>query len=155
VITGVADRIPERLSKLVFLDAMLTESGQSALDVSPDDIKAYFKKAAGDHDQGLSIPFFTSDFFGVTNAQDVKWVNERLTAQPFKTFAQPIELDHPFGNHKPLIYIACIAPELRAIKPFADKAKAGKNWRYLELKTGHDAMVTEPKKLAGILQSLK
>ncbi|QXV63811.1 alpha/beta fold hydrolase [Mucilaginibacter sp. 21P] len=155
VIAGVADKVPERLSKLVFLDAMLVENGQSALDVSPDDIKAYFIKAAQDHDQGLSIPFFTSDFFGVKNKQDIKWVNERLTPQPFKTFAQPLKLLHPFGNHKQLIYIACTDPELRAIKPFAGKTSASKDWKYMELKTGHDAMITAPKQLASMLMLLK
>jgi len=154
VIAGVADSIPERLSKLIFLDAMLMQNGQSALDVSPDDIREYFIKAAKDYDKGLSIPFFTSDFFGVTNAADIKWVNDRLTNQPFKTFAQPLQLKHPYGNHLPLIYIACTQPELRAIKPFADQTKISKNWRYLELQTGHDAMITMPVELSNLLQSL-
>ncbi|WP_299290747.1 alpha/beta hydrolase family protein [uncultured Mucilaginibacter sp.] len=155
VIAGVADRIPERLSQLVFLDAMLMENGQSAFDVSPDDIKTYFIKATSDFDKGLSIPFFTSDFFGVKNEADIKWVNDRLTNQPFKTFSQPLVLNHPYGNHLPLTYIACTAPELRAIKPFADKTKASKAWKYLELKTGHDAMITMPVELSNMLQSLE
>jgi carboxypeptidase C (cathepsin A) len=154
VIAGVADRIPERLSKLVFLDAMLVENGQSALDVSPDDIRKYFIKATTDFDKGLSIPFFTSDFFGVTDSTDIKWVNDRLTNQPFKTFSQPLVLKHIYGNHLPLTYIACTKPELRAIKPFADQIKARKDWKYLELKTGHDAMITMPVELSNMLQSL-
>lgn len=155
VIAGVADQIPERLSKLVFLDAMLMENGQSALDVSPEDIRKYFIKAATDNDKGLSIPFFTSDFFGVTDARDIKWVNDRLTNQPFKTFSQPLLLKHPFGNHKSLTYIACTKPELRAIQPFADRTKRSKSWKYLELKTGHDAMITMPVELSNMLQLLK
>jgi pimeloyl-ACP methyl ester carboxylesterase len=155
VIAGVADRIPERISKLVFLDAMLMENGQSALDVSPDDIRKYFIKASADNNKGLSIPFFTSDFFGVTNTADIKWVNDRLTNQPFKTFSQPLVLKHPYGNHLPLTYIACTQPELRAIKPFAEKTKNSKDWKYLELKTGHDAMITMPVELSNMLQSLK
>ncbi|WP_342330896.1 alpha/beta fold hydrolase [Pedobacter sp. FW305-3-2-15-E-R2A2] len=154
VIAGVADRMPDRLSKLVFLDAMLMENGQSALDVSPDDIREYFIKVSMDYDNGLSIPFFSSDFFGVTNLADIKWVNDRLTNQPFKTFCQPLELKHPYGNDLPLTYIACTGPELRAIQPFADKTKKSKNWKYLELKTGHDAMITMPVELSNMLQSL-
>lgn len=154
VIAGVADRIPERLSKLIFLDAMLMENGQSALDVSPEDIKKYFIKAARDNNKGLSIPFFTSDFFGVTNPSDIKWVNDRLTNQPFKTFSQPLVLKNTFGNNKPLVYIACTKPELRAIQPFADRTKLSKNWKSLELKTGHDAMITMPVELSNMLQTL-
>lgn len=155
VIAGVADRIPERLSKLVFLDAMLMKNGQSALDVSPEDIRKRFIKSANQFDKGLSLPFLSAEFFGITNAHDVKWVNERLTNQPFRTFRQPLVLKHPYGNHLPLTYIACTNPELRAIRPFADETKTSKGWKYLELKTGHDAMMTMPVELAQMLESLK
>jgi pimeloyl-ACP methyl ester carboxylesterase len=155
VIAGVADRIPERLSKLVFLDAMLMRNGESALDVSPDDIRENFIKSAHQFDNGLSLPFLSAEFFGVTNAKDIKWVNERLTNQPFRTFMQPLMLKHSFGNHLPLTYIACTHPELRAIRPFADETKASKEWNYLQLPTGHDAMITMPVELAQMLESLQ
>ncbi|KIO78724.1 esterase [Pedobacter lusitanus] len=155
VIAGVADRIPERLSKLVFLDAMLMKNGQSALDVSPEDIRLNFIKSAMQFDKGLSLPFLTAGFFGITSAHDIKWVNERLTNQPFRTFTQPLTLKHPYGNHLPLIYIACTNPELRAIRPFTDETKNNQDWKYLELKTGHDAMITMPVELAGMLESLQ
>ncbi len=154
VIAGVADIIPQRLSKLVFLDAMLIENGQSANGMNPKDIRENFSKAAMQFDKGLSIPFLSSSFFGVKNATDFKWVNERLTNQPYKSFTQPLILKHPYGNHLPLFYIACTYPELRAIKPFAEKAKKSKKWKYLELKTGHDAMITMPVELALLLESL-
>lgn len=155
VIAGVADRIPERLSQLVFLDAMLIKNGQSAMDVSPEDIRMSFNKSATEFDKGLSLPFLSAEFFGLTNPDDIKWVNERLTNQPFRTFTQPLVLKHPYGNRLPLTYIACTNPELRAIKPFAEEAKASKEWKYLELKTGHDAMISMPVELARMLESLK
>jgi pimeloyl-ACP methyl ester carboxylesterase len=155
VIAGVADQIPGRLSKLIFLDAMLIKNDESALDVSPDDIRQYFLKAANNFNNGLSIPFFTGDFFGVTSPKDIKWANDRLTNQPFKTFSQRLQLKHPYGNHLPLTYIACTQPELRAILPFAESAKHSNGWKYLELKTGHDAMITMPVELADMLQSLR
>ena len=155
VIAGVADRIPERLSKLVFLDAMLMKNGQSALDVSPKDIRENFIRSATQFDKGLSLPFMPAEFFGVTDIHDIKWVNERLTNQPFSTFTQPLLLKHAYGNHLPLTYIACTNPELRAIKPFADETRASRDWNYLELKTGHDAMITMPVELAQMLESLK
>lgn len=155
VIAGVADSIPERLSKLVFLDAMLMKNGQSALDVSPKDIRGNFIKSATQFDKGLSLPFMSAEIFGVTDVDDAKWVNERLTNQPFRTFTQPLVLKHPYGNQLPLTYIACTSPELRAIQLFADEAKASKDWKYLELKTGHDAMITVPAELAKMLESLE
>ncbi|MGY0041071.1 hypothetical protein [Pedobacter sp. NJ-S-72] len=43
-------------------------------------------------DKGLSLPFLSAEFFGVTNAHDIKWVNERLTNQPYRTFTQSLVL---------------------------------------------------------------
>lgn len=154
VIAGVADRIPERLSKLVFLDAMIVENGQSALSVQPKDTQEFFKAKAQENDHGLSLAALSADLFGVTDPSDIKWVNNRLTPQPFKTFTQPLELKNPFGNHLPLIYIACIQPQMPALKAFSDQTKNNKNWKYYSMNTGHDAMITQPKELSKLLYSL-
>jgi pimeloyl-ACP methyl ester carboxylesterase len=37
VISGVADRVPEKVASLVYLDAFVPENGQSLFDVSPPD----------------------------------------------------------------------------------------------------------------------
>lgn len=152
VIAGVADRIPERLSKLVFLDALIIRNGQSALSEQPKDNQAYMIKAA-EKDSGLSIPIWTADAFGVTDPKDIKWVNERLAPHPYKTFTQQLVLNHPYGNHLPLIYIGCTNPILPPIKRFIEETKNDKNWQYYALNTGHDAMITTPDALAALFES--
>ncbi len=155
VISGVADKIPERLDKLIYLDALLAENGQSAFSVNPKESQEVFLKTAMDHDKGLSIPPPSSTWFGVSDSAAIKWTDERLTSQPYKTFSQPLVLKHPYGNHLPLTYIACTNPELPVLIKFAEKAKNNEAWKYFELKTGHDAMVTIPVELAELLYSLK
>ncbi len=152
VIAGVADRIPERLSKLVFLDALLIENGQSAFSVQPKAVQEVMNKS-GEKDGGLTIPAWPADVFGVTDPADISWVNSRLTGHPFRTFSQPLVLQHPYGNHLPMIYISCTVNQLPAIVPYAEKARNSKDWKYYELKAGHDAMITEPKKTAALLES--
>jgi pimeloyl-ACP methyl ester carboxylesterase len=141
VIAGVADRIPGRISKLIFLDAMLTENGQSGL--------------PGKSPEGLSIPAWKPEVFGITDTAQINWVKARLTPQPYRTFTQPLHLQHPYGNHLPLIYIACSKPEMPELQAFADKAKNSKEWKYYDLPTGHDAMITMPKELTALLYKLK
>ena len=153
VIAGVADRVPERLEKLVYLDALLVKNGQSALSVNPKESQDFFTKSAMDFDQGLSIPAPSSAWFGVTDSTAIKWTNERLTNHPFKTFTQPLLLKHPYGNHLPLIFIACTNPQLGAIDPFVRETKNSNEWKYYELKTGHDAMISMPNELATLLSS--
>lgn len=152
VIAGVADRIPQRLSKLVFLDALLIENGQSAFSVQPQAVKDLMTKSA-EKDNGLTIPAWSAETFGVSKPEDISWVNARLTGHPFETFKQPLVLHHPYGNHLPLIFIACTVRMLPAIVPYAEKAKKSKDWKYYELETGHDAMLTEPEKTAALLES--
>lgn len=152
VIAGVADRIPERLSKLVFLDAILPENGQSAFSIQPKAVQDVMAKAA-EKDNGLTLPAWSAETFGVSNPADISWVNARLAGQPFRTFTQPLVLQHPYGNHLPLIYIACTVKMLPAIVPFAEKTKNSKDWQYYALATGHDAMITAPGKTAALLES--
>ncbi len=155
VISGVADRIPERLEKLVYLDAMLAENGQSALSLNLQKDQGYFTKTAIDFDQGLSVPAPSSESFGLTDSIDIKWANGRLTSHPYRTFTEPLVLKHPFGNHLPLIYIACRNPELAVLEQFAERTKKSKTWKYYELKTGHDAMISMPAELSLLLSTFK
>jgi pimeloyl-ACP methyl ester carboxylesterase len=153
VIAGVADRIPHRLKKLIFLDAMLIENGKSALTSQPANLSDNVRAAtASTH--GLSVPVWSPEVFGVTDPAQVKWVRERLTPQPFRSFDQVLHLEHVYGNHLPLTYIACTKPQMAQLKVFGDKAKASREWSYYELPTGHDAMITMPKELTALLYTI-
>jgi pimeloyl-ACP methyl ester carboxylesterase len=152
VIAGVADRIPERLSKLVYLDAILVENGQSALSIQPPAVEETIRKSAA-KDGGLTIPAWPAKVFGVKDTADARWVDARLSGQPFRTFAQRLILHHPYGNHLPMVFIACTVDMLPAIVPFAEKTRKSKDWQYYELQTGHDAMMTAPAETAALLQS--
>lgn len=153
VVAGVADQAPERLGRLVFLDALLLENGQSVYSVQTKETQAFMTKAsAADH--GLTLPTSTSQGFGVTKPADIAWVDARLTPQPYRTFTQPLVLKHPFGNGLPLSYIACTRPELPVMVRFATATKASKQWKYYELPTGHEPMITMPAELAALLLTI-
>ena len=49
-----------------------------------------------------------------------------------------------------MVFIACTDPQLPIMKEMSEKVLADKNlkWQYLEIATGHDAMLTTPKKLS-------
>jgi pimeloyl-ACP methyl ester carboxylesterase len=153
VIAGVADRIPERISKLVFLDAVIAGNGESCISVHPDSFKKEFEQDAAQHGM-RSLSVRPSSLFGVSDPQDRQWVDARLTLQPYGSFAQPLTLHHPYGNGLPLVYIACTQPQLPVLGLFAAKVRQSPQWQYYEMKTGHDAMITQPKELARLLVSL-
>ena len=153
-ICGVADRIPERLRRLVFLDAALPEGNTSALETNPPEVRAARIKAAQESSGGLSLPPPGAVAFAVTDPDDAAWVERRLTPHPFATYSLPLVLDNPVGNGVPATYIRCVDPAYPVLAGSAANAKSRADWQYLEIATGHDAMVTAPVELTGMLLAL-
>ena len=150
-ICGVADRMPQRLRHLVFVDASLPESGKSALDQTLPDLREARIKAAREISGGLSIPPPPAAAFGVADPEDAAWVERRLTPHPFATYKLPAILKNPIGNGVPATYIRCVNPAFANTASSAEAAKSRADWRYLEIATGHDAMVTAPAELTEML----
>jgi pimeloyl-ACP methyl ester carboxylesterase len=78
VITGVADRAPERISHLIYLDAIVPADGPSALDVVAnkhhDD---FLQSGAAEGGEGwLAPPNLDAAGFGVHEPDDAAWVNQ-------------------------------------------------------------------------------
>ncbi len=109
-ITGAADRVPERLRRLVYLDAFIVEDGGTAFDLLPRDVVAERVREAEEHSGGLSMRPFPASAFGISDPEDAAWVNRRLTYQPLKTYMDRLALNSPIGNGKPCTYLACTDP---------------------------------------------
>jgi pimeloyl-ACP methyl ester carboxylesterase len=154
-VCGVADRMPERVRRLVFLDSGLPTSGKSAMDGLPADIRATRLKLAQDSSGGLSVPPPGMADFGITDAESVAWLERRLTPHPLGTYTTPMNLAHPLGNGVPVTYIRCTEPTYRPTESSADYARSRADWQYLELATGHDAMISAPGPLADMLLALQ
>lgn len=148
VITGVADSISERLSKLIYLDAVLVYNGESPMTAEPEWEQARKRPVVERREHFQPV---APRFFGVTDSTLVDWVTEHLTPQPYMTFAQPLHLKNPLGNGLPKVYIACINPQLEVLKARSDLLKNDPSWTYLTLNTGHDAMITAPDELTALL----
>ncbi len=151
----VADRMAGSLRYLVYLDAGLPVNGQSHLDGLPPAIRDARVAAAVPGTNGvLCLPPPPAAGLGVTDFADAAWVERRMTPQPFSTFTAPIRLANPLGNGLPVTYIRCTDPAYAPMAASAARAKATPGWTYVELATGHDAMVTAPAELTAILAGL-
>lgn len=56
IISGVAEAVPDKLQRLVFVDGFIPEDGQSVLDLLPLGIAAYFRQTALDQGDGWRLP---------------------------------------------------------------------------------------------------
>jgi pimeloyl-ACP methyl ester carboxylesterase len=139
VITGVAHRVPERIARLVYVDAMLPVDGESAFDLMGERGREFFVNLANTKGDGWKIPPFWPD-----PGKDVP--------QPLAAFSQKISLGNPLAEKLPATYILTLEPgaETDDFSRHAERAKQ-RGWKYHELRTGHNPQRTMPKEYAAIL----
>ena len=152
VISGVIDQMQDRIAGAVYLDATMGASGKSVFDGAPADVKKARMDAAVSLSNTKAILPPASGAFGLTDREQVAWVDRRMTPMPFKSYETPLVLKNKVGGDIPKQFIHAINPVLPNIVPSAKYAK-DKGWYYSEIKTGHDAMVSMPKEVAKQLLS--
>jgi pimeloyl-ACP methyl ester carboxylesterase len=153
VVSGVADKMPERIRQIVLLDAFLLPQDTSAFGTLSAEIVEKLTRSAA-NTNGISAPRPTS--LGLQAPEDIAFVQGRLTPHPIGTYRQPFHLDHPLGNGLPVTYLSCTQPYFGAVAATQDWARRtyGDQWNWADLPCGHDAMVAEPDLVARTLMSI-
>lgn len=140
VITGVADRIPDRITSLVYVDAFLPENGESVNGLLS--ARGTGKPPAAT-EGGFLVPAWVKP--GTPPPSDVP--------HPLKTFTDPLVLKNPLRERIPATYILTVdrGAETDAFDTFAARAKA-KGWRVERLTADHNAQRTAPRELTALLE---
>ena len=165
VITGVADRVPERLAQVIYLDAFVPENGQSLVDLLPPDRRQAMEHLVKTEGQGWLLPRFAPlppekilrDIWGVTSDDDVSWVLARLRPTPFRHFKDPIRRANPAAEDLGHVFIRCqqFQPGKHpAFDRHLEMARQTPGWRARELNTPHLPYVTHPPQLVEVLLEL-
>ncbi|MET0902392.1 MAG: alpha/beta hydrolase [Acidimicrobiales bacterium] len=145
VVTGVADRAADRVGKLVYLDAANPRHGQSLLDVAGPIIEV--TRPAGKTLDGVELVLLPGPgagaFYGVTDPEDLEWMDARLTGHPWRCFEQKLDLRNEAALWAiPQFHIVCESTLPTRDAKLIDEAQAeGRLW---SIDTGHDLMITEP-----------
>lgn len=168
VAAGVADRIPDRLAHLVYVDAGPPPSGSSYLDMlAPPQVEFVTDMIAGRGD-GWLVPFPTWDELETRLQTSLDGLGEperaalRASArpQPAATWTQQLHRDRSAATAAvPKTLVACSFPlaqvrELIAAGHPWFAELAGPEWSFLELSTGHWPMFSRPNDLADLLADL-
>ena len=143
VIAGVADRIPERIRSLVFLDAFVPGDGECLADFAPI--------SGGALIEGWMSAPIDAAVFGV-NPGDRSWVDRQCTLQSVACFRQPVQLTGGIARIRQVSYVYASgwAGGESLFRRFRDKAQA-QGWRTSEIDCGHDIMLDRPDELAALL----
>ncbi len=155
VITGAADRAADRIGRLVYLDAANPADGQSLVDVAGPMMRA--ARQFGEVRDGVELVLLPGEgagaFYGVTDPDDLAWVDARLAAHPWACFEQPLVLTNPAGLAAvPAFHIVCTST-LATRDPglIKDARDHGRLW---DIDTGHDLMLTEPDRVTEVLHDI-
>jgi pimeloyl-ACP methyl ester carboxylesterase len=143
VITEVAERIRERIAAIVYLDAFIPLDGQS--------MSALRNPSAAP--AGPMTPAPPAAAFKV-NANDVDWVNSKLTAHPTKCLTEPVRVSGAYETIRQKVYIRAPAFAQPAFDAAYERCRANREWKTLQMACGHFVMLDQPGELASILGAL-
>jgi len=151
VVTAVAERVPERIRLLVYLDASVPRDGQSNNDVIGPTMAAQLQAAAELKGQGWRVPPAAYVVERLKDHSLRSWVEARLTPHPLLSFDGRVQLRSREAAALPRAFIRTTQSDL--YQGLLDRArKAG--WFCHEIGGGHYAMLTEPEAVASALREL-
>ena len=149
--TGVAEREPERLARLVVVDGFIPKNGQTGFDVIGTEHKHQwldFAKEKGDGWRGPGLP-------------NPPFAPPRWQPTMLKMNTEPLDVKNPAALKIPRAFIHCtvrrkesaIASGLIMVDRAAEEAKQN-GWWYRDIPAEHAVMLTMPKELAELLLEL-
>ena len=152
-ISGVADRLKDRINRLIYLDAVILSNGQSPFDIAPDSIVKERIALAQNSENQMSIPPPNPEGFGVFDQRKAITLAKNLTPHPISTFQSKLNITNEIGNGLPLSYIFCTNPIYKSLESSREIVRQ-KKWPMFELNASHDAMYTHPKETLNLLMKI-
>lgn len=155
--TAVADRLPGRIAHLVYVDAVVPKPGESWSGTHASATRDA-RVAAAEASPNYAFPAADPKVFGLA-AEQHAWVQRRQTAHPGHTYQAPLSFDAQRVARVPRTFVNCTQPALATIDVIRQRVVDPKFWdgawakgaRVVELKTGHDPMVSAPDALTRLL----
>jgi pimeloyl-ACP methyl ester carboxylesterase len=168
VVTGVADRLPERIALLAYLDAGPSPDGAAFMDLQAPEARQLLERLVEESGDGWLIPMPSwEELEGVMGAsleglgpEERARMRARASAQPVRSWTQPLSLKDSAHDDLAKLMIACSIPlgqvrEMIAAGHPWFTALGGPEWSFLELPTGHWPMFSVPDRLADLLGGLE
>jgi pimeloyl-ACP methyl ester carboxylesterase len=144
VISGVADRVPEKVASLVYLDAFVPENGQSLFSVLPPDRRLVTVPG----EDWLVAPIPPAGF-GLKRPEVIALWEGKSGPHPRATMSQPLQLKGGIGRVKQKMYI--LATEPARFAQFYEKVKNDPGWTACTLPCTHFIQLEMPDELTAIL----
>jgi pimeloyl-ACP methyl ester carboxylesterase len=160
VVTGVADRVLDRIAQLVYVDAFVPEDGESTWELIPRDRRPAMEQLVKSEGEGWLLPRFSTapwdgflrDAWGVTDEAERRWVLDRLRPTPLGHLTEPVRLAHDPPASR--AYVRCRRWPNPLYDRYAATARSSPGWTCRDLDASHVPYVTAPDQLAAALLDL-
>ena len=150
VVTGVADKIPEKIRSLVYLDAFVPENGQSLFSLVPAETPRPDRPPIPAAEDYLTPPL-PPDAFGVVSPEVKRFMETKATPQPTACFTQGVALTGGIDRIKRKTYIYANDPSPTTFTGFYEKLKNKPGWEMHTLPCTHLVQMDMPDELTAIL----
>ena len=142
VISGVADRVPERIALLVYFDAILPEDGESVAMLAGDLIARLVSSGGDGGESWLLVPGWVPP--GQQPPVDVP--------QPLLTFTETIHLDNPESLRLPAAFLLTVeaGKDVDDFDAYAARARA-RGWEVFEMEGTHNPHWYQPEAFVEVL----
>jgi pimeloyl-ACP methyl ester carboxylesterase len=166
-VTVAADRLTNRLAKVVYVDSAPVLDGASYLDMQPPQLRELIEQSVTEAGDGWQIPMQSWDEIESVNGASLDGLDEKLrdgireraVPHPFGTYTQPISLRSSTRTKLPHVLVSNGFPIAQVKELIASghpwfAELAGPQWSFVELLTSHWPMFSAPRKLADALATI-
>jgi pimeloyl-ACP methyl ester carboxylesterase len=151
VISGVADRIPERIQTLIYLDAALPQDGKCMLDLVPPERRAEVESLARQDGDGYRVPTSLVLDTGIEDADERAAYLARMSFHPLRSLLQPIRLQGRYLAVPNKIYVLAALKPTHRFLDYYEWASREPGWSARKLASNHFPMATMPNETADLL----
>ncbi|WP_433346982.1 alpha/beta fold hydrolase [Micromonospora sp. CA-111912] len=139
VITAVADRMPERVDSLAYLDAVVPANGDSCWALVSDQERRWYLDVVENGYGVRPLPFFDA----------------RATPHPLASLLQPLQLTSDLAHIRRRVYVYAAGWDGESpFTPFYHRLRADPAWTTYALDSRHNLMRDAPKDLLKILREV-
>jgi pimeloyl-ACP methyl ester carboxylesterase len=151
-VAGAMDRIGTRVRRLVFVDARIPYSGESILDLTGSELASTFLEMVNRDGDGWFVPNSDATWWGLTDPDQIAWVNTKTTPQPMKSYTDHVDSADLAWTH-PGTFIQCNPSHItdREVERLRARAARDDHFHLRQLNACHDAMLTAPDELTQLL----
>ena len=141
VITGAAERVPDRIRSIVYVDAFIPKDGQAFAD--PED---------GWELSGTSVPVPPSSKGDYIDEADRAWVDAKATPHPTASLTEKARITGAYQHIPRKFFVQAIGSDGASKRPLA-KFASDPSWTVHQVACGHDIPIDKPDELVRILEA--